>query len=315
LETRTVKPNRSATSSGLHFYNLYQCCQRKFFLRFGPPRLEPLFVATPLLLGGAFHEGKAEFYRTGKDKHALALVKDEIKDRKGEFENRDEYLETLSRAPAMLESWINEFGKDDLKYLKIIDVEKMIKIPFPGKPKWNFTMRLDLIAEDRFDNFLVFETKTSSWSIKSTLINIECGDQATAYLWGATKHYRRKVTAVVPDITFFSKNAADVRAIKNYRGELFYREPEDFAFFSRSMVQVASEISQKMHAVQKGADPAIFARNPYFCPAFNRKCEYADICRMNLTGKSKVPAGFRKRPGKFSTPEMFQPLEDAIAGS
>ena len=274
-----------------------------------------MFVATPLLAGGAFHAGKAEFYRTQKEKQALSLLRDEIKNRKTEFENREEYLSCLDRTPAMLASWIAEYGKDDLKFLNIIDVERAIEVPFPGRPSWHFTMRLDMIAEDHFDNLLIFETKTSSWSITSTLINIQYGDQVTGYWWGAEKKYKRKVTAVVPDITFFSKAAKDEQGIKNYRGEFVYREPEDIKFFSRATVQQASEIAQKMKSVYSGGDPAVFARNSYYCNAYNRPCEFADICRMNLNGKSKVPTGFRKKSGKFSTPEIFEPLEDAIAGS
>ena len=274
-----------------------------------------MFVATPLLVGGAFHAGKAEFYRTGKEKHALRLLKDELIERKREFEDRAEYLSSLERAPAMLASWIAEFGHDDLRNLDIIDVERSIKVPFPGRPNWNFTMRLDMIAKDRFDNTLIFETKTSSWSIKSTLINIELGDQVTGYWWGAEKHYKRKITAVVPDITFFSRDAKQESAIRNFRSDFVYREPQDIQFFARATVQQASEITQKMKAVYAGADPAIFARNGYYCNAYNRPCEYADICRLNLTAKSKVPTGFRKRPGKFKVPEIFEPLEDAIVGS
>jgi hypothetical protein len=310
-----VKPARSASSSGFHFHNRFACCQRKGYISFGPPRLEPMFVATPLLGGGAFHAGKAEFYKTEKEKQALRLLRDELIARKSEFENRDEYLSALERYPAMLASWIAEYGKSDLKNLKILDVERAIKVPFPGRPNWHFTMRLDMIAEDRFDNLLIFETKTSSWSITSTLINIQYGDQVTGYWWGAEKHYRRKVSAVVPDITFFSKAAKDDRSIKNYRGEFVYREPEDIKFFARATVQQASEITQKMKSVYAGGDPAIFSRNSYYCNAYNRPCEFAEICRMNLTAKSKVPPGFRKRPGQFKVPEIFMPLEDAIAGS
>jgi hypothetical protein len=274
-----------------------------------------MFVATPLLAGGAFHAGKAEFYRTQKEKQSLALLRDELKLRKAEFENRDEYLSALDRTPAMLASWIAEYGKDDLKNLNIIAVEVPIKVPFPGRPSWNFTMRLDMLAEDRFDNLLIYETKTSSWSVKSTLINIQYGDQVTGYWWGAEKQYKRKVTAVVPDITFFSKDAKNEGAIKNYRTEFIYREPQDIEFFARATVQQASEITQKMKSVYSGGDPAVFARNSYYCNAYNRPCEFAEICRMNLTAKSKVPAGFRKRPGKFKVPEIFEPLEDNIAGS
>jgi len=309
-----VKPERSASSSGFHFYNLYQCCERKAYIRFGPPRLEPKFLATPLLAGGAFHAGKAQFYRTESEKKALALVRDELKFRKVEFESQDEYLSALDRTPSMLASWIAEWGKLDLKSLNIIDVERAIKVPFPGRPSWHFTMRLDMIAEDKYDNLLIYETKTSSWSIKSTLINIQYGDQVTGYWWGAEQKYKRRVTAVIPDITFLSSNTKDSTKITNYRGDFVYREPEDIAFFSRSMSQKANEITQKMRAVYCGHDPAIFSRNGYYCNAYNRPCEFAEICRQNLTAKTKVPPGFRRRPGKFKLAEIVEPIEDNIVG-
>ncbi len=309
------KPRQGGSPAGVHFFNLYACCPRKFYFRFGPPRLEPMFIASPLLLGGAFHAGKAEFYRTQKERQALRLTRDEIISRKGEFESREEYLSVLDRAPAMLASWIAEYGMSDLQNLSIVAVETDVKIPFPGKPSWHFTGRIDMICEDRFGSFLIFETKTSSWSIKSTLINVELGDQATAYIWGAQTKYKRRVTAVVPDITFFSRDAKTTSSIKNYRGEFVYRSPEAIQFFARSTVQQASEISQKMKAVYSGADPALFPRNPYYCNAYNRPCEFAEICHQSITGKSKVPRGFRKRPGKFKTPEIFEPTEDNIDAS
>jgi hypothetical protein len=176
-------------------------------------------------------------------------------------------------------------------------------------------MRLDMIAEDKYDNVLIFETKTSSWSVKSTMINIQYGDQVTGYWWGAERKYKRKITAVVPDITFLSSNAKEAATgVKNYRGEFVYREDCDIEYFSRSMSQKATEITQKMQAVYSGHDPAIFSRNGYYCNAYNRPCEFAEICRMNLNSKTKVPTGFRKRPGKFKLNEITEPIEDIIAG-
>ena len=81
----SAKPARAASSAGFHFHNRFACCQRKGYISFGPPRLEPMFVATPLLGGGAFHAGKAEFYRTHKEKQALRLLRDELINRKREF--------------------------------------------------------------------------------------------------------------------------------------------------------------------------------------------------------------------------------------
>jgi len=308
----STKVERSASPAGLHFHQLYLSCPRKFFIRLGPPRLEPKLTPTPLIAGSAFHAGKAQWYRTESEKKAIALVRDELKFRKAEFESQEEYLSTLDRTPAMLASWINEWGKSDLRNLNIIAVEKAFKIPFPGRPSWNFTMRVDMLAEDHFGNILIFETKTSSWSIKSTLIALEDGDQATAYIWGVQRSYPKRIVAVVPDITFYSSNTKDPSKIVNYRGNFIYREPEDIEFFSRSMSQTANEIAQKMSAVSHGHDPSIFPRNSFYCNAYNRKCEFAEICRLNLNAKTKVPNGFRRRPGKFKVQEIIEPVEDII---
>jgi hypothetical protein len=308
------KVERSSSPSGFHFHSLYLCCQRKFYIRMGPPRLEPKLVPTPLLVGSAFHAGKALWYQSASEKRALALVRDELKYRKADFESREEYLSALDRTPAMLASWIAEWGKSDLKNLNILGVEQAIKVPFPGRPGWYFTMRLDMLAEDKYDNLLIYESKTSSWSIKSTLISLQFGDQVTPYMWGAEHKYRRRVTACVPDITFMSSNTRDTQKITNYRGDFIYREPEDIKFFSRSMSQTANEIAQKMKAVYAGHDPSIFVRNGYYCNAYNRPCEFAEICRQALDAKTKVPTGFRRRPGKFALREITEPVEDILSG-
>jgi hypothetical protein len=80
------------------------------------------------------------------------------------------------------------------------------------------------------------------------------------------------------------------------------------------MSQKAAEITQKMAAVYSGHDPAIFSRNGYYCNAYNRPCEFADLCRQDLGAHTKPPAGFRRRPGRFTVREIAQPVEDIIAG-
>jgi hypothetical protein len=311
---RPPKVERSASTSGYHFYNLYQCCERKAYIRFGPPRLEYMFTAPPLVLGGAFHAGKALFYTSRNESKALALVASEIKLRKADLESRDEYLAILDRGPAMLASWFADYGRSDLKHLTIVDVERAFKVPFPGNPKWFYTGRVDMIADDKYGNRLIYETKTSSWSIKSTLINVIHGDQTTGYIWGAQKLYKKLITAIIPDITFLSSNAKTTERVTNQRGEFVYRDQVDIDFFARSMSQKASEISQKMKAVYAGHDPAVFARNGYYCNAYNRPCEYADICRQDLNAKTKVPNGFKRNPGRFKISDISSEIDDNLAG-
>lgn len=311
-KNKAPKVERSSSNSGFHFFNLYSCCERKAYIHFGPPRLEYRFVAPALVLGGAFHAGKALFYTSRNESKALKLLESEIKLQKSSLESQDDYLAILARGPAMLASWFADWGRSDLKHLKIIGVEKAFKVSFPGRPSWFYTGRIDMLAEDKYGNLLVYETKTSSWSIKSTLINVIHGDQTTGYVWGAQKLYKRPITAVIPDITFLSSNAKTADHVQNVRGEFVYREQKDIDFFSRSMSQKALEISQKMKAVYSGHDPAIFARNGYYCNAYARKCEYADICRQDLTAHTKVPNGFIRKPGRFKIQEMGEELNDNI---
>ena len=304
---------RSASRSGFHTFALYQCCQRKFFLRYGPPRLDSPFVAPPLINGGAFHAGKAAFYRGMSAKAAVKLTRSDVASRKKDFEHREEWAEIAERAPMMLDSWINEYGNADRKHLDILAVEKAVSVPMPGRPSWRYTMRLDMVAQNKFRDLDIYESKTSSWSMKSTSIGVENGDQVTGYWWGAEHAFKRRVNSVVPDITFWSSNTKNEERIVNYRGDLVFRTSDDIAFFSRAISQIASEISQKMKAVYSGHDPAIFARNSYYCNAFNRPCEFAEICRKHLDAKTPTPRGYAKKRGRYRMRELFEELDDNIA--
>lgn len=302
---------RSASHAGFHFHNLYQCCQMKWFIRY-LLRIETIYTATPLINGSAFHEGKAAFYTTGNASKALRKAESEIKSRRSEFKDEEEYYKTLERCPVLLEHWINKFGYLDLKRFDLIDVEKELTVPIPGTP-FVFTVRPDAIVKEKNgDDWYGMETKTSSFSIKTTEIGVHYGDQATAYLWAARYHYKRPLYAVIPDIAYWNKASKGPHNINCVRGDLIQRTDERIRQFVAGLTTLQTIIAQKVEAYKEGTDPySLFHRNTFYCDAFFKPCEYIEICDNHLPSVKRLPPGF-KRNRSFIKPSPSDYTEDNI---
>jgi hypothetical protein len=305
---------RRASHAGFHYHNLYQCCQIKWFMRM-ILRIETRYTAVPLINGSAFHEGKAVFYKTGSKAKALRKAETEIKQRKEEFEYLDDYLSVLDRVPILLEAWIDKFGYDDLKRFRIIAVEEELLMKVPGT-SYVFSLRPDAIVEEKDGQRLRYgmETKTSSFSIKTTELGVHYGDQATAYLWGANAFYDKPLYAVIPDIAYWNKQSTKPSNITLTRGDLVQRSPRRIGQFANGLAQLQSIMSQKVEAYKRGADPyTLFQRNTHYCNAFFKPCEYAEICDNDLTKAKRLPPGFRKGR-QLIKPDLFDPIEDTAVG-
>jgi len=314
-EKAHAERQRSASHAGFHFHNLYQCCQMKWFIRY-LLRIETKYTATPLINGAAFHEGKALFYTTGSRSKALRKVETEIKSRRAEFESDEEYYKTFERCPVLLDYWINKFGYIDLKRFDLVDVEKELTVTIPGT-SYVFTVRPDAIVKEKGKDgdWYGMETKTSSFSIKTTEIGVHYGDQATAYLWAAREHYGRPLYAVIPDIAYWNKSSTGPHNINCVRGDLVQRTEERMRQFTAGIATLQNIISQKVEAYRQGADPySLFQRNTYYCDAYFKPCEFIEICDNNLTQVKRLPPGF-KRSRKLISPRPFDYVEDKLANS
>ena len=288
----------SATASGFHFVNLFQLCSWKFYLRYCL-KIDTRFIPEALVFGGAFHEGKAIWYTTKNEAKALQATVNYIRGFKADFESPAAYKLAFDRCPILLGQWITQWGKTDLKRYKFLSIEKNFSMPLPGTPYF-FTSRPDAVVEDKqTKEWSVLETKTSASSIQLATDGVHYGDQATAYAWTVRHHFGKKPAYIVPDIAYWNKRVVGAKT-QCVRPELVYRSDDDIDQFIKGTAQLTMEIAQKTEAVRKGShDPhVLFPRNTFYCNAYYRPCEFADVCRQDLS--KRLPPGFKRGKGGLS---------------
>ena len=303
----------SASNAGFHFTNLYQCCQRKFFIKYV---IRPVAhtLATSLIYGIAFHEGKAVFYKTKSETKAKRKVIAEVKKYETLFRSPEDFNKTLTQVPILLQHWIAAFGWSDFERYDLIDVEGDYVQELPRMPGFVFTGRIDAVVRDRKNNqHYILETKTSRSSEGLTMNGVWYGDQATAYIWLASKKLNLDVVGVIADVAYWHNAAKYESNIKCLRSpEPITRTKQDVYAFVLGLQQTFSEISQKISAYEYGHDEAgLFPRNTFYCMSYGKPCEFADICRLKLK-PYKMPIGFCKDRRKHSLGGM---IEDQIAES
>jgi hypothetical protein len=303
-----AKKERAASHAGFHFLNLYQSCQWKWYIKtiLG---IEPSSVADPLINGAAFHEGKATWYQTQDPRQAIDKCIFEITDREDEFYHPDGYQRALERTPTLLKYWIETWGHRDLDTYDFLAIEKEMRIQLvvDDKTKFYMTTRPDAVVREKkgAQNVYILETKTSSFSINLTEMGVANGDQATSYICSVQDNLDVRVSGVIPDIAYWNKNSKGEHNISCVRGDVVVRSPQDIEQFRTSSAQVFLEMAQKATAVRQGkvTPQAMFARNTYYCNAFNKACEFVDICRRPdiLFDQSRLPPDFKRTKPRRST--------------
>lgn len=282
---------RKESSAGFHFVNLYQCCPRKFYIRYFK-RYKSVWTPMPLIQGGAFHEGKAAYYSGETEKSAIAIAMKVVTMAKKEVE-AEVYNEIRFRIPNLLHYFIEANGKSDRRQFKFLMIEKELKVPLANSP-FVMTIRPDAVIQDRSSGMIyIMETKTSGFSIRVTEQAVCLGDQATAYLFGVKKKYPKlDVFGVIPDIAYWNKKSRDLANMAFPRGELVLRSDFALEMFEKGMVQLFTEINQKATAYRKGFDPVVlFPRNSHYCTSFSTPCQYAAFCQENLEAYKRAPRG------------------------
>ena len=301
-----------ASNAGFHFANLYQCCQRKFFIKW-VIRPAAKYISAPLVYGIAFHEAKATFYKTRSVAKAKAKAISQIKHYKTLFEHHRDYEMTLLRVPILIGAWIAKFGYTDLERYELIVVEGDFAQPLPGMPDFVFTGRIDAVVRDKATGlYFILETKTSSSSKDLTLSGVMSGDQVTSYLWLASKQLDVPIAGVIPDIAYWHKSATTEANIDCFRAAALTRDGHEINAFLQGLKQIFSEISQKVAAYRNGYDEdGLFPRNTYYCTSYGKMCEFATICRLQLR-RNTMPMGFEIDRRKH---ELGGMVEDQITES
>lgn len=302
------KLKRSGSAAGFHFVNLYQCCPRKWYLRF-LKGYAPKLVAKPLILGSAFHEGKALWYK-GKGEVAAIDIATRIIEESKENLAEGVYDEVMFRVPHLLHYWIEAFGERDLEQYKVLAVEKELKVPLLDTGM-EMTIRPDTILEDRFSKLVfIMETKSSGFSSRITGEAVYYGDQATAYAWGVRKVMKIEPYAVQPDVAYWNKQTRDLANMKFTREDLVFRDEERCNRFEKGMAQLFTEMTQKAEAYKRGFDPwMLFPKNTHYCLSFSTPCDFAEVCHQDCEKLKRTPRGFKKEGGL----KIGSYVEDTIA--
>lgn len=303
LYYETAATEERESWGGLHFAQEYQNCMRKWYFKYGL-QIRPDHTSRELIGGAAFHYGKGRFYKHGNKAKAVREIKAYIKRRAKEYEREEDFHWTLERYPMMLAVWIDSYGFSDLEKYNVLQVEEEIVTSVPGTNGFYVTMRPDTILEDKDYGYKwIMETKTTGFSKILQEKGVYYGDQATMYLWGAERELGIKCDGVLPDITYWHKTSKDPEKIDCMRGDIVQRTPQEIESFVKGLAGLLNEISQKAVALEKGYDPEmILPRNTSRCMDYFRPCEFADICRENITRKSKLPEGMhfgKKTPIKI----------------
>jgi hypothetical protein len=252
-------------------------------------------VSPALLYGISFHEGKATWYRTKSEAKAKQKIRTELKKVRTLFEHAEEFETAMFRGPVLLQHWINKFGYSDFEKYDIIAVEGDFEQELPSLPGFKFTGRIDLVVREKSSGkYFVIDTKTSSSSKEITENGVWYGDQATSYIWLASKKLDVKIEGMIADIAYWHKIAKGENNIDCFRGGLVERTGQDIHAFLSGLQQTFSEISQKVAAYKNGMDEnVLFPRNTFYCMSYSKPCEFVSICRLKLS-PNKMPMGFTK---------------------
>ena len=254
-------------------------------------------VGRPLVLGAAFHEGKAEYYKGKSEKASIETAMEIVELSKKEL-MIDDYVDIKFRIPIFLKTWIDTFGKNDRRDFKFLFIEKQFNVPIEGT-EFVMTIRPDTVVETKIEKtVLIMETKTSGFSHRVTEEGVAFGDQATSYLLGVSKCTKKKPYAVLPDIAYWNSKSRSLDNIKMIRGDFVFRNEDRIRNFEKGVGQTFREMSQKAKAYENGYDPyVLFPRNSYYCMSFSTPCEFAEVCGGNVEEMKRPPVGFKKKNG------------------
>ena len=272
---------------------------------------QPKHLTVPLASGGAFHDGKAEYYLTWSMDKGLKELKESFLERAEMLDDEVDRGKVLHRLRIMFASWVDDIGKNDEGNYKIIEVEKEWKIKFPNG--FVATARPDAVVQNRKTGvYYIFETKTSSFSVGLALQTVLLGDQATMYSYGFKQRWpNRKFGGVIPDITYWNSRSTDTAKIINYREDIVRRTPYELKAFELYTMAVLEDLAGRVRAVEDGVTEPIvaFGPNRSWCFSYHHTCEYADICGKDLR-PDDVPNGFVRDP--WRTEDDVTKLQNAF---
>lgn len=284
--------NKGASAAGFHFYQLYQCCPYKFYLR----NIRGLDTATKspaLIRGDAVHQGLEHFYATGELQASLDLTRAVVDSYDDEFDSDEVAERTAKTALGMVESWASAYGQADFDTYQEFALEQELELPLLSaegdETDKRATVRIDRLAYSEADDaWDMFDTKTSTYSKDFTEAAFALSDQPTLYIAACQHALGIKIRHVYCDIAYFHSR---VKAPSPYRGMPLTRSDLEVQQLLESMRETFLDIDVRTEDVLEARRKPheAFPRNTHYCMSYNRRCEFASVCRLANGIKDRIP--------------------------
>ena len=284
--------SKRESEAGFHVYSRYRECPRAFFLRY-VMGFQPTHPGKALIFGGVMHEAVEAYYQSGgKLSVSLDTFQAHLQSRREEYAKAEDYDEDLAIGPMFLREWDATWGSYDKSAYDLVEVETQYNLKLGPNGEFDFTVRPDRVMREKVTKrYVVFDTKTTRWSVQGTFTSVKAQDQMTSYVWAMhTAHPEWTLSTAVPDVIY--SRGSKVTAERP--GEMYF---DAYALhqFEMGMYGSILEISSKVAALDEVPHEVSFPRNGSQCAKFG--CDYADVCRVR-TDETRIPLGFRRDPWK-----------------
>ena len=277
------------TGMGSHFLYSFKDCARKWYFEHAV-NIEPERKPSALAFGSAIHRGREMYYtHDRKPDYLLEGFRIGMDEEHDTYETDEKYKADLQRGGALLATWLKTFHEGDLTRYVVREVEVEHSVPLPGLPGVYLTIRPDLVVYDTTTGeTYAFDCKTTSWSVGQAFHQVECQDQATAYIWGLRQvHPDWRVQGLIVDVLY---NKGSV--YKAERPGVVYRTESDLDEWEHEATGIVADITQRMEGLTSGTYPIrhLFPRTGSYCARYG--CSYETICRQRVV-PGEVPIGFK----------------------
>jgi hypothetical protein len=283
-------------------------------------RIQAFKTADPLILGGAYHTGLAEFFATGDMTQAMFKAEGEYRAR---YEKQEAFI--LPEERPLIErhvTWMNNSLVEFAKHYKAGDIQVLqpeveFTVPLPGTehhceyfhkiiypnhspaapgtcvdPRcWHphyFRGKTDAVVEWQGRVWL-FEHKTEARTGDTYFIRFLLDSQPTGYLYGIHKSTGLRPAGFVLNIIKKPNSSfkGDPLSVVGFEREVYIRTDEDLVRFERELSSLADDFEEAYFNDRK------VYMNTKSCTNWNRKCDYHDVC---LNHGEFSPDQFAVRP-------------------
>jgi hypothetical protein len=265
-------------------------------------------VADALWLGLGVHEALAQWYKTGKKrgKHPADFFEDwagdELREIKTEVIVDEEivakYEDAAELGIAMLDNYINEYGKDESWHVISTEHPFEVTVKRAGKPIARFASRWDGVYRDLADGLIKLMEHKTAKAIQTAYLELD--DQGGAY-WAVADSVLRSEGILGPrehigEITynFLRKSTGDDRErddggrYLNKDGKVSKRQPSPL-FLRHPVERTPGEVKRQlesladqvtwMNAMRDGTMPVTKTKTKD-CPW----CQFFDMCKTHEHG-------------------------------